>query len=89
MDLEVLVIAQLNMSQQCVQTAKKVNAILAYIRNISQQEQRDDNPPILRSGEVAPQLLVQFGAPHYKKDRGPRVCSENNKAGEGSGARIL
>ena len=45
MDLEVLVIAQLNMSQQCVQTAKKVNAILAYIRNISQQEQRDDNRP--------------------------------------------
>ena len=50
MDLRVLVNAWLNMSQQCAQATKKVNGILACIRN----RKREGIISVLNSGEAAP-----------------------------------
>ena len=86
----VLVDAQLNMSQQCAQVAKRTNAILACIRNSVASRSREVII-CLYIGEAAPRVLCSVLGPSLQeRHRGPETCPEKgNETGEGSEAQVL
>ena len=88
----VLIDAQLNMNQQCAQGGQEGQWHPGlHQKQCCQQEQGGNHPPVLSTGEAAPQVLCPVLGPSLQeRHRGPGARSEKgNKADEGSGAQAL